>query len=270
MSERYRITVAYDGTGYSGWQVQDGAKTIEGELNRELSKLLKQDIRVTGASRTDAGVHSLGNIAVFDAETSIPAEKICFALNPFLPDDIVVTGSCKVDQGYHPRKVDSKKTYMYKILHSTFAAPTLRNDTLFLHGQLDVDAMKEAAGYFVGEHDFASFCAAGSAAETTVRTVYASDVFAEPFGAEGLLKNPGNAYPGAELVRIVVSGNGFLYNMVRIIAGTLIEVGRGRIAPDGIADIINARDRSKAGPTAPAHGLTHIGTEEQGSKSQTR
>ena len=263
MRERYRITVAYDGTEYSGWQLQDGANTIEGVLNRELSRLLKQEIRVIGASRTDAGVHSLGNIAVFDAETSIPAEKICYALNPFLPEDIVVTSSRRVDADYHPRRVESKKTYMYKILHSTFAMPTLKNDTLFLHGRLDVELMREAAKHFVGEHDFVSFCAAGSTAETTVRTVYSSEVIRER--AEGMIfpGNPGNAYSGAELIKIIVSGNGFLYNMVRIIAGTLIEVGRGRIAPDGIPDIINARDRAKAGPTAPALGLTHIGTEEE-------
>lgn len=240
--KRIKLIVAYDGTNYSGWQVQPNAETIEGVLNSTLSQLLHEEIKVTGASRTDAGVHSLGNVAVFDTNTRIPPEKIVYALNPFLPDDIVVQDSCEVPGDFHPRHCSSKKTYEYKILNRTFSLPTRRLDTYFQYGKLDVDKMQAAAEYLVGTHDFKSFCSANTSVETTVRKIYSLQVEKQ-----------------GDVITIRVTGSGFLYNMVRIIAGTLIQAGRGELEPEKIRDILEARDRKAAGPTAPAHGLTMTG-----------
>lgn len=240
--KRVMLRVAYDGTGYCGWQLQPNAQTVEGVLNEALTRLLGEPVTVIGASRTDSGVHSLGNVAVFDTDTRIPAEKISYALNQRLPDDIVVQESCEVASDFHPRHCDSTKTYEYKILNREFPLPTVRRDTYFYHRALDAARMQAAADRLVGTHDFASFCAAHAQVETTVRTVYGCEVLCE-----------------GDLIRIRVTGAGFLYNMVRIIAGTLIEVGAGAREPEEITAILQAHDRSAAGPTAPAHGLTMIG-----------
>lgn len=242
--KRIKLVVAYDGTNYCGWQVQPTGETVEGVLNRELSNLLGEEIKVTGASRTDSGVHSLGNVAVFDTETRIPPEKICYALNQRLPEDIVVQHSCQVADDFHPRHCNSRKTYEYRILNRTFGMPIRRLDTYFFYRKLDVEAMKRGASYIEGTHDFKSFCSANSPVEDTVRTVYAVDVEKQD-----------------DIITIRVTGSGFLYNMVRIIAGTLIQVGLKEIAPEEITDILEAKDRGAAGPTAPAHGLTMIGIE---------
>ena len=236
---RVKMIVAYDGTNYKGWQVQPNGITIEEVLNKNLSNLLGEQIVVSGASRTDSGVHSLGNIAVFDTNTRMPADKIAFALNQRLPEDIVVQGSCEVEDGWHPRYQNSRKTYEYRILNRTFRMPTRRLDTYFYHYPLDVEKMKKAASYLEGEHDFKSFCAIGAQVKTTVRTIYACDVEKE-----------------GDIITIRVTGNGFLYNMVRIIAGTLVQVGGGAIEPEAVKEILAKKDRSAAGPTAPAHGLT--------------
>lgn len=240
--KRVKLVVAYDGTNYSGWQLQKNAVTIEQKLNEALFDLLGENIQVIGASRTDAGVHSLGNVCVFDTNTRMPAEKICYALNTRLPEDIVVQSSHEVDKAFHPRAGKSAKTYEYRILNRAFRDPTRRLNTYFYHYDLDVKAMEKAASFFIGEHDFKSFCSVHTQAETTVRTIYACTVMQED-----------------DLICIRVTGNGFLYNMVRIIAGTLIEVGAGKRQPEEILQILERADRSAAGPTAPAHGLTMIG-----------
>lgn len=241
---RIKLIVAYDGTNYCGWQVQPNGISIEEILNRELSRLFGEDITVTGASRTDSGVHSLGNVAVFDTETRMPADKVSFALNQRLPEDIVIQGSCEVPKDWHPRYQESKKTYEYRILNRTFRMPGRRLDTYFYHDPLDVERMQAAADGLVGEHDFKSFCSVRTQAKTSVRTIYACDVEKE-----------------GDIITIRVTGNGFLYNMVRIIAGTLIKAGCGDMEPDRIREILSKCDRSAAGPTAPAHGLTMIGIE---------
>ncbi len=238
------MVVAYDGTNYCGWQVQPNGITIEEVLNRSLSNLLGEKIEVMGASRTDSGVHSLGNVAVFDTNTRMPADKIAFALNQRLPEDIVVQGSCEVPSDWHPRYQESTKTYEYRILNRTFRMPTRRLDTYFYHYPLDVEQMSEAASYLVGTHDFASFCAANAQVKSTVRTIYSC-----------------TAQKENDIITIRVTGNGFLYNMVRIIAGTLIEVGAGKCRPEEIKDILAAENRDAAGPTAPAQGLTMMGIE---------
>ena len=235
---RIKLTVAYDGTNYHGWQFQPGSPTIEGELNRHLSELLREEITVIGASRTDSGVHALCNVAVFDTNARIPADRVAYALNQRLPEDIRIRKSEEVSVNFHPRRQATKKTYEYKILNEEFANPVERLYAHFTYVPLDEKKMQEAANYLIGEHDFQSFCAAGSTAETTVRTIY--DIHVERTGT---------------MISIKVCGNGFLYNMVRIIAGTLMEVGKGRFAPEDVKKILEARDRTKAGPTAPAKGL---------------
>ncbi|KSV59640.1 tRNA pseudouridine(38-40) synthase TruA [Acetivibrio ethanolgignens] len=236
--KRYMLEVAYDGTNYCGWQVQPGKATIEGELNKALSDLLKQEIEVIGASRTDSGVHGLGNVAVFDAETRIPGEKLKYALNQRLPEDIRVQTSREVASDFHPRHCDSKKTYEYRILCREVELPTERLYAHFTYRKLNLERMQRAATYVVGEHDFKSFCSAGSQVKETVRTVYSLTVEQEE-----------------DLIKIRITGSGFLYNMVRIIAGTLMEVGVGAIEPDEMREIIAGCDRGLAGPTAPARGL---------------
>lgn len=236
--KRVRLIVAYDGTNYHGWQVQNNGITIESELNRCLSELLSEPIEVIGASRTDAGVHALGNVAVFDTNARMPAEKISYALNQRLPEDIRIQKSEEVPGDWHPRYCDSRKTYEYHIYRGEFALPTKRLYSLFTYHKLDVEKMQKAAEYFVGEHDFKSFCQVNAQVKSTVRTVTEVQVYEE----------------GSEVI-IRVSGNGFLYNMVRIMAGTLLEVGQGKRSPEEIPDMIAAKNREAAGPTAPAHGL---------------
>mgnify|MGYP002328174238 CR=1 FL=1 len=311
MTRRILLRVAYDGTNYHGWQLQPNAATIEGELNRALCALTGEEIVVTGASRTDAGVHALGNVAVFDTTSRIPAEKFSYALNQRLPEDIVIQSSKQVADDFHPRHCDCRKTYEYDILNRTFPLPAYRNTAYFLYGTLNIEAMRQACQAFLGEHDFASFCAAGAQVQTTVRTIYSLEVECRPLTEAGTPVPPASgeavnaadgkhgeqvqqaqsasgemlnaaagesgeqvqqaqsesgetAIPAAggtnagsadQLLTIRVKGNGFLYNMVRIIAGTLVEVGRGHIKPEEVAGIIAAKDRAKAGPTAPARGL---------------
>lgn len=239
---RVKLIVAYDGTNYKGWQIQPNGITIEEVLNQKLSELFGEEIVVTGASRTDSGVHSLGNVAIFDTNTRMPAEKISFALNQRLPEDIVVQDSAEVPSDWHPRYQESRKTYEYRILNRTFRMPARRWDTYFYHYPLDVSKMQKAASYLVGEHDFKSFCSIGAQVKSTVRTIDSCEVEKE-----------------GDIIAIRVAGNGFLYNMVRIIAGTLIKVGSGEILPEQIPVILAACDRTAAGPTAPARGLTMIG-----------
>lgn len=248
--KRVMLVVAYEGTEYSGWQVQPGRVTVESVLNEALSGLLGEEIRVIGASRTDSGVHSLGNVAVFDTSARMPADKISYALNQRLPEDIVVQRSVEVAGDFHPRKCRSTKTYEYRILNRRFPMPTMRRDTYFYYRPLDVEAMGEAASYLVGEHDFTSFCSIHTQAKDAVRQIYECRVTADD-----------GAVPEGRLVTVRVTGNGFLYHMVRIIAGTLIQVGIGEVEPAGVGEILAARDREAAGPTAPARGLTMMGIE---------
>lgn len=238
---RVMLKVAYDGSNYHGWQLQPNAVTIESVLNETLSELFHEEIKVIGASRTDAGVHALGNIAVFDTNSRMPADKVAYALNQRLPEDIKIQASCQVADDFHPRHQNSMKTYEYRILNTEFPVPTERLYAHFTYVPLNIDLMEEAAAYLEGEHDFKSFCSVNTAVESTVRIIYQIRV-----------EKVNNT------VVIRVTGNGFLYNMVRIIAGTLIEVGRGKIEPIQIRDILSAKDREAAGPTAPANGLTLV------------
>ena len=224
--KRLKLTVAYDGTNYCGWQIQPNGITVEEVLNRALRKLTGEEITVIGASRTDSGVHALGNVAVFDSETSIPPERISYALNQRLPDDIVVI------------------RYEYHILNAKIPDPTRRLTRYFVSFDLDIEKMKKAAQYLVGTHDFVSFCNVRTDVEDTVRTIYSLDIL--PVGDE---------------ITIRIQGNGFLYNMVRIIVGTLVRVGRGFYTPEQVQEILEAKNRKAAGVTAPPQGLFLVGIE---------
>ena len=245
--KRVKLVVAYDGTNYHGWQVQDNGITIEEVLNRTISELGQEDIKVIGASRTDAGVHACGNVAVFDTEHRMPADKICFALNQRLPEDIRIQSSMEVEPDWHPRKHHCTKTYEYKILNRKMEVPSLRLYTHFCHFDLDLDQMRQAAKLLTGEHDYKSFCNVRTQVLDTVRTVYSIDIEKD----------------SNDVITIRVRGNGFLYNMVRILAGTLMAVGMGQRKPEEMPDILAACDRAAAGPTAPAKGLMLVGMEYQ-------
>ena len=236
--KRVKLVVAYDGTNYCGWQVQPNGITIEGVLNRELSNLLKEDIVVIGASRTDSGVHSYGNVAVFDTNARMPAEKVSYALNQRLPDDIVVQNSSEIPMDWHPRHCNSRKTYEYRILNREFPMPQRRLDTWFVYRKLNIPAMCAAAKQFEGTHDFKSFCSVNTAVEDTTRTIYSCE-----------LKQDG------ELLTIRITGSGFLYNMVRAITGTVLYAAEGKLTPEDIPEILASGDRSLAGPTVPPGGL---------------
>lgn len=247
MKKRVLLRVAYDGTNYHGWQVQPGAVTIEQVLNEKLTELLGEPIEVIGASRTDSGVHAMGNVAVFDTEHRMPADKICFALNQRLPEDIRIQSSTEVEPDWHPRKHHCIKTYEYKILNRKMEVPSLRLYTHFCHFDLDLDQMRQAAKLLTGEHDYKSFCNVRTQVLDTVRTVYSIDIEKD----------------SNDVITIRVRGNGFLYNMVRILAGTLMAVGMGQRKPEEMPDILAACDRAAAGPTAPAKGLMLVGMEYQ-------
>ncbi|MDD3747141.1 MAG: tRNA pseudouridine(38-40) synthase TruA [Anaerostipes sp.] len=240
--KRYKLIIAYDGTNYCGWQIQPRDITIESVLNEQLSKLIGEQVTVIGASRTDSGVHALGNVAVFDSDTTIPASRMARALNHHLPKDIVIQSCEEVDLEYHPRYQDTRKTYEYTIYNAEFNNPITARHHHFVYVPLDAKKMNQAAQIFMGEHNFISFCTTGGQAKTFTRTIY-----------ECTVEQKGN------YITFRVTGNGFLYNMVRMMAGTLIQIGRGKKEISWVEEILNAAPkRVKAGPNAPAKGLTLV------------
>lgn len=239
--KRVKMIVAYDGTNYCGWQVQPNGVTIESELNKHLSELLGEEIHVIGASRTDAGVHAYGNVAVFDTTARMPADKISYAMNTRLPEDIRIQDSREVSADFHPRFCKTVKTYEYKICNRRFPDPCSRLYSLFYYWDLDAEKMQEAADYLKGTHDFTSFCTHKPEITNHVRTIYDFTVTRE-----------------GDMITVRVRGNGFLYNMVRILVGTLLRVGSGMMSPDEIPEILAVKNRSRAGETARAHGLTLV------------
>lgn len=239
--KRVRLIVSYDGTNYCGWQIQNNGITVEEVLNHALSDLCREEIAVIGASRTDSGVHALGNVAVFDTNSRIPGEKFSFALNQRLPDDIRIQRSDEVADEWHPRFQDTVKTYEYCFLNRRIPDPMRRLYSYFIYYPMDVENMQKAADYLIGEHDFKSFCTPRTQVRSTVRTIY--DLTLTKEGDE---------------IRMRITGNGFLYNMVRIIAGTLARVGTGLYTPERVKEILEAKDRNVSGPKAPPQGLTLI------------
>ena len=268
--KRIKLTVAYDGTNYSGWQIQPNASTIEAVLDEAIQQVTGENIHVTGASRTDARVHALGNVAVFDTASTIPADRWAYVINRFLPEDVSVVESREVKPDFHPRHCNTLKTYEYKILSGTFPIPQLRNSAWHITFSPDIKKMREAAKLLVGEHDFKSFCCVRTQVESTVRTIYSIDIIESPYlmlpsaadtqnSAVNLPEtDAGNNQKNIShrLITIRITGNGFLYNMVRIIAGTLIQVGRGQLEVSDISEMLERKDRTAAGQTAPPQGLT--------------
>lgn len=236
--KRILLTVSYDGTAYCGWQFQENGPSIQDELEKALQKALGTFTRVTGASRTDAGVHALGQRAHFDTVSAIPPEKYPFVLNRFLPEDIRVTEGIRVPDDFHARFMAAGKWYTYRIHNAPHASAVFRHCTAHVPVALDTDVMRRCGRALLGTHDFAAFAAAGGQAKTTVRTIDAFSV--ERSGEEITLR---------------VHGNGFLYNMVRIIAGTLIDVGHGKLDEQCMARALESKNRLDLGVTAPACGL---------------
>ena len=310
-----KLVVAYDGTNYSGWQIQPNAVTIEQLLDKAINSLTGENIHVTGASRTDAGVHAMGNVAVFKTNSTIPGRRWAYAINRFLPDDIVVQASWEVEKNFHPRHCNTVKTYEYKILNTPFPFPKERNYSWHVSHDLNINKMKEAAQMLVGEHDFKSFCCVRTQTESTVRHIYSieiikeniynkniSEKFSNKYNNDSIKKNGDNNkncldmkasdnmsglsdkifgknyscddklqnnnvsaanradnISNGSYITIRIKGNGFLYNMVRIIAGTLMQVGRGQLTPAAVQNMLLSKDRCSAGQTAPPQGLTLMG-----------
>lgn len=233
-----KCTVRYDGTRYHGWQIQENALTIQEVLERALGEILGARPKIVGCGRTDTGVHAKAYVFHFQSDTAIPAEKLPYALNSKLPPDIVCFAAEDVPPEFHAKKSAVKKRYTYYIHQAEFPDPFLEHRAWFYRYPLDVEKMRQAARAFLGTHDFIGFASAGFTVKTTVRTIYALEVCKQ-----------------GDLIQIDVTGNGFLYNMVRIIAGTLVFVGTGKLSPAAMPDIIASGDRTRAGITAPACGL---------------
>lgn len=238
---RIRLTLAYDGTDFAGWQVQPGAVSIQETLESALARIEEEPVRVTGAGRTDAGVHALAQVAHFDTGKDHPAETWVKALNANLPDDVVVRSARIVDKAFHARYSAGDKTYRYRILNRPVACPFRRRVVWHVPEPLDVAAMQKAATALVGEHDFTSFRAAGCGAKGPVRTIRCLSV-----------------ETADDEVVFEVIGSGFLKQMVRNLVGTLVRVGRGKRPPAWPGEVLAAKDRTLAGETAPAKGLVMV------------
>lgn len=233
-----KLKIEYDGTNYSGWQIQKNALTIQQVIEEALEELLRGRVSLIGCSRTDAKVHARGMIANFKTASSIPVRHFPAAINSFLPDDIVVLDAREAAADFHSRYSCIGKRYTYSILNRRMPSALLRNYTAFVPVPLDLERVKKAGKYFVGIHDFSACMASGSSAKTTVRDIRRLDI-----------------YRDGDIITMDIEANGFLYKMVRIIAGTLIDAGSGRIDPDEVQRIIATGDRRRAGKTAPPQGL---------------
>ncbi|TDT50400.1 tRNA pseudouridine(38-40) synthase TruA [Fonticella tunisiensis] len=233
-----KIVIEYDGTRYAGWQRQKNAMSIQEVVEDAISSLTKEDITIIGSSRTDAGVHARGQVANFFTDTKIPTEKLPQAINARLPEDITVILAEEVSDNFHARYCSRGKRYSYTILNRRAKPAYMRNYVMHCPYALDFEAMVKASRAFLGKHDFSAFRASGSSVKTSVRTVRQLE----------LIKD-------GDIIKMFIEADGFLYNMVRIIAGTLVDIGRGRIAGSEIEEIILSKDRERAGQTAPASGL---------------
>lgn len=241
MLKRILFTIAYDGSDFFGWQKQpdENIRTVQGEFEKALGRFFKKNVECIGASRTDRGVHAMGQRAVIDIDTTVPTEKFPLALHSFLPEDISVVNAEDVSEEFHPRYDCVKKTYRYKIYNGKYRNPICRKYSEYCQVFLDEKKMNEVSKAFIGTHDFKAFAASGNSSKTTVRTIF--DIYVKREG---------------EFVVITVTGDGFLYNMIRIMAGTLMLAGTGKLDFDGLLKIIESRDRTKAGKTAGPNGLT--------------
>ena len=233
-----KLIIEYDGKSFNGWQKQPNKLNIQGEIEKAIGEITGEEIDLIASGRTDAGVHSLGQTANFKTESSIPVEKFAIAINSKLKKSIIIKKAEEVDERFHSRYSVKSKRYRYTINNSEMGTAIYRDMEYHFPIKLDVDKMKKAAKYFEGEHDFKGFKASGTSSKSSVRTIYKANVEKQ-----------------GDKIIIELTGNGFLYNMVRIISGTLLDVGLDKIGPDEIPEIIESKDRKRAGRTLPAHGL---------------
>ena len=239
-----KLTIEYDGKDFNGWQKQPNKLNIQGTIEKAIQELTGEDVELNASGRTDAGVHALNQVANFKTNSNIPIEKIAIALNSKLKKSILIKNAEEVDEMFHSRLTCKRKTYRYVINNSKYGTAIYRTMECHIPQKLDFEKMQKAAKYFEGEHDFKAFKASGTSSKSSVRTIYKANVFKE-----------------GEKIYIELTGNGFLYNMVRIISGTLVDVGLGNIAPEQIPNIINEGKRQNAGKTLPAHGLFLVSVE---------
>ncbi len=238
MVRNIKLIISYDGTEYHGWQTQSNRATIQETIEQAIYIITKQKVNLIGSGRTDSGVHALGQVANFTADTNIPEEKIGIALNSILPSDIRIIDSVDVSEEFNSRFDAIDKTYMYQIYNDRVWSPFYSRFSCFVPVNLDLDKMKEAINILRGTHDFKGFMASGSDVKTSIRTIYETELIQEN-----------------KLIKFFINGNGFLYNMVRIITGTLIDIGKGTKKINCIDDAIINMDRTLLGQTAPAQGL---------------
>lgn len=237
-SRKIKIVVEYDGTAYSGWQTQKGYPSIQSKLAQAVKKITGEKVTVIGSGRTDAGVHARSQVAHFVTATRVPTQKMPDALNTYLPEDIRVVEAQDVPETFHAQFQVRRKTYRYTLLNRRSPSAMYRNTTQWVRAFLDLEAMRAGAAHLTGEHDFNAFTTAGSPRKTAIRHIYSLDIERD-----------------GDFIHVTVCANGFLYNMVRCIVGTLLLVGQGKLAPQEVKAILESRDRKKAGPNAPARGL---------------
>ena len=233
-----KITIEYDGKDFSGWQKQPNKLNIQGEIERAIEEITGEEVDLIASGRTDAGVHALAQVANFKIEKDIPIEKIPYSLNSKLKKSIRVKSAEEVDEKFHSRYTCKRKTYRYVINNSVQGTAIYRNLQYHFPEKLDEEKMNKGIKYLIGEHDFKSFKASGTSSKSSVRTIYDAKVTRE-----------------GDIVTIELTGNGFLYNMVRIISGTLVDVGIEKTKPEEVKEILEAKDRLKAGKTLPPTGL---------------
>ena len=233
-----KLTIEYDGKDFNGWQKQPTKLNIQGTIEQAIKQITGEEVQLDASGRTDAGVHAFGQVANFKTNSQIPIDKFAIAINSKLKRSIVIKKAEEVDERFHSRLNCKKKTYRYVINNTPEGTAIYRNLETHIPQKLNVEKMKEAVKFFEGEHDFKAFKSSGGSVKTTIRTIYKTKIKKEN-----------------ERIEIELTGNGFLYNMVRIIAGTLVDVGLGKIETNQIPEIIESKDRQKAGKTLPAHGL---------------
>ena len=239
-----KLKIEYDGKNFAGWQTQPGKVSIQGEIIKAIKEVTGEDVELTASGRTDAGVHALGQVANFKTNSNLPIEKFPLAINSKLKKSIIIKNAEEVDERFHSRLTCKRKTYRYVINNSLLGTAIYRNLEYHISTKLNVEKMQEAVKHFEGEHDFKGFKASGTSSKSSVRTIYETKVYKQD-----------------EKIYIELTGNGFLYNMVRIIAGTLVDVGTGKILPEQIPQIIESKKRENAGKTLPAHGLYLLSVE---------
>lgn len=242
-----KLTIEYDGKEFNGWQKQPNKLNIQGTIENAIQAITGEEIELIASGRTDRGVHALGQVANFKTNSNIPIDKFPIAINTNLKKSIRIKYAEEVDEKFHSRLTAKKKTYRYIINNSEYGTAIYRNLETHIPMKLDVEKMKQAIKFFEGEHDFKAFKASGTSSKSSIRTIYKAELKEMP----------------DEKIWIELTGNGFLYNMVRIIVGTLVEVGTGKIHPEQIKNIIDSEKRENAGKTLPPEGLYLVNVEYQ-------